>query len=104
MSMTMMIAKIDESTDFSDPLFSNPPELGKPSELRRKVIEKVGKDVRIERRDSIEIHFDSFAVTLWFNSNRIDLEVAGGADERIEYLDKLAKHLDPEANLIFCDG
>ena len=104
MSMTMMIAKIDESTDFSDPLFSNPPELGEPTELRQKVIEYAGKDVKIERRDSIEIHFDSFGFTLWFYSNRIDLEVAGGADEMIDYLDKLAKHLAPEANLIFCDG
>lgn len=103
MSLTLMIAKLPEDADFSDPLFDNPPELGDPSELRQKSIAFAGDAVKVQQEDSIEIHQDGFGATLSFESNCIDIEGQGG-DEMFEYLGKLAKHLDPEANVILCDG
>ena len=101
MSMTLIIAKAVEDIDLAQ--LDNLPTLGVPSDLREKTISFASEAVDEVKDDSVSLMLEDEDATLSFESDAIHIEglVYG---ELLEMLRELAKHLDPKANVIFCDG
>lgn len=101
MSMTLIIAKAPEDIDLGE--LDNLPTLGDPETLKAKTIAFAGDAVDEVSDDSVSLMLEEEDATLNFEADAIHIEgmVYG---ELLEMLRELAKHLDAEANLIFCDG